>query len=78
MTTNEYIRGVKELGWRSFPGRLWQRNYHDHVIRDLEELARVREYIRANPALWADDVENPSSSGRVPTVVAWEVGRRQM
>jgi REP element-mobilizing transposase RayT len=27
MTTNEYIRGVKQLEWTRFDGRLWQRNY---------------------------------------------------
>jgi REP element-mobilizing transposase RayT len=27
MTTNEYIRGVKQLGWKPFDRRLWQRNY---------------------------------------------------
>jgi hypothetical protein len=26
MTTNEYIRDVKENGWMRFSGRLWQRN----------------------------------------------------
>src|SRR3970282_1256675 len=29
MTTNEYIRGVKQSGWPSFPGKLWQRNYNE-------------------------------------------------
>ena len=27
MTTNEYIRGVKQFGWTPFWGKLWQRNY---------------------------------------------------
>jgi REP-associated tyrosine transposase len=60
MTTNEYIRGVKNLGWRSFPGRLWQRDYFDRVARTEEELEAIREYIRQNPALWASDSENPA------------------
>src|SRR5438876_2594519 len=29
MTTNEYIRHVKEDGWAPFQGRLWQRNYYE-------------------------------------------------
>ncbi|GAM10690.1 putative protein [Geobacter sp. OR-1] len=57
MTTNAYIRGVKECGWSPFPGRLWQRNYYERVIRDDAELAGIREYIRNNPANWADDEE---------------------
>jgi REP element-mobilizing transposase RayT len=35
---------------------IWQRNYHDHIIRNNEELNRIREYIAANPARWGEDV----------------------
>lgn len=49
MTTNEYIREVKRAGWEPFCGRLWQRNYYEHVIRDDEDLNRVRQYIMNNP-----------------------------
>ena len=38
----------------------WQRNYYEHVIRDREDLDRVREYIRANPWKWPEDEENPN------------------
>jgi REP element-mobilizing transposase RayT len=38
---------------------VWQRNYHEHIIRDAGELNRIRRYIRANPANWTDDPENP-------------------
>ncbi len=49
MTTNEYIRGVKHHGWPSFNGRLWQRNYYDHIVRTHESLSRIRRYIIDNP-----------------------------
>lgn len=49
MTTNEYIRGVREKGWDGFSGKLWQRGYYDRIIRDEEELSRIRSYIRDNP-----------------------------
>jgi REP element-mobilizing transposase RayT len=58
MTTNAYIRGVKQSGWSSFPGRLWQRNFYDHILRDEADLDRVREYIRNNPLAWEQDQEN--------------------
>jgi putative transposase len=64
MTTNEYIRGVKNLGWMSYPGRLWQRNYYEHVIRDGESLGHIRRYIVDNPAQWANDAENPEKGRR--------------
>ena len=59
MTTNEYIRGVKQYGWVPFPGRLWQRNYYEHIVRDENEMSRLREYIRNNAAQWATDKDNP-------------------
>ena len=49
MTTNEYIRGVKQSDWPPFPGKLWQRNYWEHIIRNEPELTRIREYIQNNP-----------------------------
>ena len=39
---------------------VWQRGYHDHIIRDDRDLERVREYIETNPIQWALDPENPS------------------
>ena len=39
---------------------LWQRGYHDHIVRDEPDLERVREYIATNPIRWALDPENPA------------------
>ena len=55
MTTNAYIRGVKELSWPPFPGRLWQRNYYEHVVRNEDDLNRLRLYIQDNPRKWLED-----------------------
>jgi REP element-mobilizing transposase RayT len=33
----------------------WQRSFYDHIIRDEEELFRVREYIINNPLMWSID-----------------------
>jgi REP element-mobilizing transposase RayT len=38
---------------------LWQRNFYERIVRDEDELAGVREYIRFNPLKWPDDTENP-------------------
>ena len=49
---------------RNTPGcSVWQRNYHERIVRDEEELARIRRYIAENPAAWPSDPENP-----MPTV----------
>jgi REP element-mobilizing transposase RayT len=34
LATVGYIDGVKANGWPEFRGRLWQRNYYEHIIRD--------------------------------------------
>ena len=60
ITTVKYIRGVKNLGWRSFEKRLWQRNYYEHIIRDQKDWERIHSYIEANPVNWKKDGENPS------------------
>jgi putative transposase len=62
MTTNEYIKGVKTKGWPRFEGRLWQRNYYEHIIRNEESLNHTREYIMNNVAQWESDRENPHTS----------------
>jgi putative transposase len=36
-------------------GKLWQRGYYDHIIRNEADLDRCRHYILNNPAQWALD-----------------------
>ncbi|MFK7797134.1 MAG: transposase [Aureispira sp.] len=55
MTTNEYIRGVKTLGWKRFDRRLWQRNYWEHIIRNQIAYQNITNYIINNPQKWSED-----------------------
>jgi len=66
----EIVRGFKTFSARGInqcrntPGiHVWQRNYHEHVIRDEADLCRVREYINNNPFQWDMDSENPENIG---------------
>ena len=61
LTTARYRRGVLQGRWLPFPGRLWQRNYYEQVIRSEEELDAMRQYIADNPLRWAEDRENPAN-----------------
>ncbi|OQA99772.1 MAG: hypothetical protein BWY22_00211 [Bacteroidetes bacterium ADurb.Bin217] len=36
-------------------GKLWQRNYHEHIIRDEQSYLKISEYIINNPANWDND-----------------------
>jgi REP element-mobilizing transposase RayT len=60
LTSVEYVRGVNDNNWQPFPGRLWQRNYYERIIRDEAELNAARKYITENPMKWAEDKENPA------------------
>ena len=38
LTTNKYIQGVKSGDFPLFNKRIWQRNYHEHIIRNEKDL----------------------------------------
>ena len=40
----------------------WQKSYYDHVIRDRDDLERIREYIMNNPVQWELDILNPDNT----------------
>jgi putative transposase len=61
MTTNEYIRGVKNKNWPPFNGKLWQRNYWEHIIRNEKAHRNIAEYIINNPTKWIEDKLNPKN-----------------
>jgi len=49
---------------RGTPGQhLWQRSYHDRIVRNETELNRLREYIATNPLRWHLDQESPAYPG---------------
>jgi len=45
---------------RDTPGEsVWQRNYHDRIIRNDRHRRRTRRYIQQNPARWRKDRAHP-------------------
>ncbi|MBA3871610.1 MAG: transposase [Anaerolineae bacterium] len=52
-----YKAGVTRRINRSnlYANTVWQRSFHDHIIRSEEELNRIRHYVANNPALWEHD-----------------------
>lgn len=40
-------------------GRVWQRNYYEHIVRDDEGLDRIRRYIDGNPYRWNEGFRDP-------------------
>jgi len=59
---SEIIRGFKSFSaqqinkMRQTNGMpFWQRNYYEHIIRNHNELNKIREYITNNPLGWDDE-----------------------
>lgn len=52
LTTKRYAHGVHDQSWPRCAGRLWQQSFYDHVIRNDEELDRIRRYIMDNAMRW--------------------------
>ena len=49
--------------WNRPQDAVWQEDYFERIVRDEEELNRIREYILTNPLRWGSDRYNPA---RVP------------
>jgi REP-associated tyrosine transposase len=73
--TNNSSHGLPEImrGFKTFSARrinemrgtpgvsAWQRSYYEHIIRNENDLNRIRAYIVNNPARWASDEENTAN-----------------
>jgi len=59
ITTVEYIRGIKTSSWQNFEGKLWQRNYWEHVVRNEQSFNDIAQYIVNNPQNWEIDKLRP-------------------
>lgn len=66
MSTNDYIRNVKQNDWPRFENKLWQRDYYEHIIRNDNALCQISNYIQMNPTKWGDDRFSTTRNGRIP------------
>ena len=65
LTTKRYINGVKNNNWQRFDGKLWQRNYWEHIIRNENEYQDITEYIINNPLKWDIDKLNNDNTNKI-------------
>ncbi len=55
MTTNEYIKNIKQNNWPKFQNHLWQSRFHDRIIRSEKEYFTIKQYIKNNPTTKTTD-----------------------
>ena len=49
------IGQMKRAASKQAQTELWQKGYHDHIIRNDADYHRIWDYIGANPAKWRED-----------------------
>ena len=53
LVANECLKIFKSKNEKM--GKLWQRNYYEHIIRNHQSFKTIANYIMNNPARWNDD-----------------------
>jgi REP element-mobilizing transposase RayT len=57
-TLGEYVKRLKTITAKK--QKIWQRNYYEHIVRDEDDLYRIRKYIDSNVNNWIIDKLNNS------------------
>lgn len=52
-------KATKKIHDAGYTGFGWQGRFYDHIVRDEQDLERLREFIRSNPLIWSLDEQNP-------------------
>ena len=54
-STVEYTKMVKKGILPPFDEKIWQRSFHDHIIRTQKDYEKIAKYIYENPIKWKND-----------------------
>ena len=54
-TVSRVVRQMKEYVTKQIGYSIWQKSYHDHIIRTEADYQKISQYIEENPACWEDD-----------------------
>lgn len=54
-TISTVVQQMKGYITKQIGQNIWQKLFHDHIIRTDAQFQRIWNYIEANPMLWADD-----------------------
>lgn len=63
ITMKLYIDGVKDGRYPPFEKTIWQKSYHDRILRDENEYLSAWRYIEENPLRWLLDEYNVVGNG---------------
>lgn len=49
------VSAIKRLTNKEIGFNIWQRSYHDHIIKNQEDYIEKYKYIKENPSNWQED-----------------------
>ena len=52
---SKFISSFKRFCNKEYEKNIWQRSFHDHIIRDEKDYKKIWEYIDTNPLRWELD-----------------------
>lgn len=55
-SVNLIINGLKTISTKQIGFSVWQRSFHDHIIRSEKEFLEICGYIDNNPTNWVNDI----------------------
>jgi len=56
-STLKYVKYINQKKI-NISGKIWQRSFFDHIIRNKRSLQAIRNYIETNPQNWENDIYN--------------------
>ena len=59
------VRYLKRTVTMACGKTVWQRGYHDHIIRSEADYLRIWDYIDTNPAKWREDCYYCQAEGTI-------------
>ena len=54
-TVSSVVRSIKVLTTKQLGKPIFQRSFHDHIIRNDEDYKAIYNYIESNPSKWSED-----------------------
>ena len=49
------VSAIKRFSNQKCGMQIWQRSYHEHIIRNEQDCLEIWNYIDGNPLKWAED-----------------------
>ena len=54
-TISRVVQQMKGIITKQIGYSIWQKLFHDHIIRNEKDYLKIWEYIENNPARWKED-----------------------